>query len=179
MLNSSFQDSNGDGNPCGPGDLGVDEDFSEQFITDMVNTREMYLIPMLNVDGNRYDREVFCGPTAWENCPTSGWRKNLRDNTVTGVTPIPDVDEEPDPSCDGVDLNRNFQYEWGAPLGATGPLFPGMCYAGDAGPNNDVYNGPVDTVDQDGDNRHNEDQVDGNDDDAYGLIDEDLMVGKS
>ena len=48
-LNASFQDSNGDGNPCGPGDLGVDEDFSEQFITDMVNTREIYLIPMLNL----------------------------------------------------------------------------------------------------------------------------------
>ena len=175
MLNASHQDSNGDGNPCGPGDLGVDEDFSEQFITDMINTREMYLIPMLNVDGNRYDREVYCGPTAWENCPTSGWRKNLRDNTVTGVTPLPDVDEEVDPSCDGVDLNRNFQYEWGAPLGATGPLFPGMCYS-DSGANNDVYNGPVDTVDQDGDLRLNEDHVDGKDDDADGLIDEDLSL---
>ena len=64
-------------------------------------------------------------------------------------------------------------------MGATGPLFPGMCYAGDAGPNNDVYNGPVDTVDQDGDNRLNEDHVDGNDDDADGLIDEDWMGGNS
>ena len=178
MLNASHQDSNGDGNPCGPGDLGVDEDFSEQFITDMVNTREIYLIPMLNVDGNRYDREEYCGPTAWENCPTSGWRKNLRDNTVTGVTPIPDVDEEVDPSCDGVDLNRNYQFEWGAPLGATGPLFPGMCYS-DSGANNDVYNGPVDTVDNDGDLRLNEDHVDGKDDDADGLVDEDWMGGNS
>ena len=64
-------------------------------------------------------------------------------------------------------------------LGATGPLFPGMCYAGDAGANNDVYNGPVDTVDQDGDNRLNEDHVDGNDDDADGLIDEDWLGGNS
>ena len=55
-LNSSNQDYNGDGINCGPGDLGVDEDFSEQFITDMVNTREIYLIPMLNVDGVRFDR---------------------------------------------------------------------------------------------------------------------------
>ena len=29
--------------------------------------------------------------------------KNLRDNTVTGVTPLPDIDEQVDPSCDGVD----------------------------------------------------------------------------
>ena len=178
-LNESAQDSNGDGVPCGPGDLGVDEDFSEQFITDMINTREIYLIPMLNVDGNRYDREVYCGETAWENCRTSGWRKNLRDNTVTGVTPIPDIDEEPDPSCDGVDLNRNYQFEWGAPLGATGPLFPGMCYAGDAGANNDVYNGPVNYEDNDGDGLINEDHVDGKDDDADGQTDEDWMGGNS
>ena len=176
-LNSSNQDSNGDGVACGPGDLGVDEDFSEQFITDMINTREIYIIPMLNVDGNRYDREEYCGESAWENCRTSGWRKNLRDNTVTGVTPIPDVDEEVDEGCDGVDLNRNYQFEWGAPLGATGPLFPGMCYA--SGPNNDVYNGPVDTVDQDEDGKLNEDHVDGKDDDADGLTDEDWMGGNS
>ncbi len=178
-LNASAQDSNGDGNPCGPGDLGVDEDFSEQWITDLVNTREIYLIPMLNVDGNRYDREEYCGENAWETCPTSGWRKNLRDNTVTGVTPLPDIDEEVDPSCDGVDLNRNYQFEWGAPLGATGPLFPGMCYAGEAGANNDVYNGPVDTVDQDQDGRLNEDHVDGKDDDADGKVDEDWLGGNS
>ena len=182
-LNSSAQDSNGDGNPCGPGDLGVDEDFSEQWITDLVNTREIYLIPMLNVDGNIYDREVFMpeqcpGEEPWD-CGSAGWRKNLRDNTVTGVTPIPDIDQEPDSTCDGVDLNRNYQYEWGAPLGATGPLFPGMCYAGEAGANNDVYNGPVDDTDNDGDGQINEDHVDGKDDDADGLTDEDWWGGNS
>ena len=176
-LNLSFQDSNGDGNPCGPGDLGVDEDFSEQFITDMVNTREIYLIPMLNTDGHRYDMEEFCGETAWENCYRSGWRKNLRDNTHTGVTPIPDVDESVDPSCDGVDLNRNYQFEWGAPLGATGPIFPGFCYS--SGPNNDVYNGPVNLEDNDGDGFVNEDHGDGKDDDADGQIDEDWMGGNT
>ena len=107
-LDPSFQDSDGDGTPCGPGDLGVDEDFSEQKLHDLINAREIYIVPMLNVDGNRYDREVYCGPTAWENCATSGWRKNLRDNTVTGITPLPDLDEEVDESCDGVDLNRNY-----------------------------------------------------------------------
>lgn len=182
-LAPEWQDSNGDGKPCNPGDFGVDEDFSEVELTNLVNNREFYLIPMLNVDGNKYDREVWVadncdGGEAWENgCATSGWRKNLRDNTVTGVTPIPDPDEAVDPSCDGVDLNRNYQFEWGAPLGATGPLFPGMCYA--SGPNNDVYNGPVDTTDQDGDNRLNEDHVDGKDDDGDGLLDEDWLGGNS
>ena len=177
LLNATNQDSNGDGIACGPGDLGVDEDFSEQFITDLVNTREIYLIPMLNTDGVRYDMEEYCGPTAWENCYRSGWRKNLRDNTATGVTPLPDIDEEVDSSCDGVDLNRNYQFEWGAPLGATGPLFPGTCYAG--GPNNDVYNGPVNYEDNDGDGLVNEDHVDGKDDDADGKIDEDWLGGNS
>ena len=183
-LAEEFQDSNGDGDKCNAGDLGVDEDFSEQkWITDLINQREIYLIPLLNTDGVRYDHEVWVadncdGGEAWENgCATSGWRKNLRDNTVTGVTPIPDLDEEVDPSCDGVDLNRNYQYEWGAPLGATGPLFPGMCYAD--GANNDVYNGPVDSTDQDEDGRLNEDHVDGKDDDGDGLLDEDWLGGNS
>ncbi len=179
-LDASFQDSNGDGTACGPGDLGVDEDYSEQWITDLVNSREIYLIPMLNTDGNIYDRDVYMpgqcpGEEAWD-CSAAGWRKNLRDNTVTGVTPVPDLDESVDEGCDGVDLNRNYQFEWGAPLGATGPLFPGACYAGQ---NNDVYNGPVDDTDNDGDGQVNEDHVDGKDDDADGVTDEDWWGGNS
>ncbi|MDA8680144.1 M14 family zinc carboxypeptidase [Euryarchaeota archaeon] len=177
---TNYQDSNGDGTNCGPGDLGVDEDYSEQFITDLVNSREIYLIPMLNVDGNIYDRDVYMpgqcpNEDPWD-CSAAGWRKNLRDNTVTGVTPIPDLDETVDEGCDGVDLNRNYQFEWGAPLGATGPLFPGACYAGQ---NNDVYNGPVDDTDNDGDGQFNEDHVDGKDDDADGLTDEDWWGGNT
>ena len=57
---------------------------------------------MLNVDGNRYDREVYCGENAWETCPTSGWRKNLRDNTFDDLGPLPDMFEEVDEDCDGV-----------------------------------------------------------------------------
>ena len=186
-LDPSFQDSNGDGTPCGPGDLGVDEDYSEQFITDLVNSREIYLIPMLNTDGNIYDRDVYMpgqcpGEDPWD-CSAAGWRKNLRDNTVTGVTPIPDLDESVAEGCDGVALNRIYQFEWGAPLGATGPLFPGACYAGQ---NNDVYNGPVDNTDNDGDcvgaptpECVNEDHVDGKDDDGDGLTDEDWWGGNS
>ena len=181
-LDASFQDSNGDGTACGPGDLGVDEDYSEQFITDLVDSREIYLIPMLNVDGNIYDREVFCPAPAWESCPSGGWRKNLRDNTATGFTPIPDLQEEVDEDCDGVDLNRNYQFEWGAPLGATGPLIPGTCTPAEGeldGSNNDVYNGPVDDRDNDGDGQINEDHVDGKDDDADGVTDEDWWGGNS
>lgn len=182
-LAQEYRDSNGDGKECNPGDLGVDEDYSEQWITDLVNKREIYLIPMLNVDGNKYDREEFCVYPAWETCPSGGWRKNLRDNTYTGVTPFPDLQEKVDEDCDGVDLNRNYQFEWGAPLGATGPLIPGTCTPAEderAGiSNNDVYNGPVDDKDNDGDGQINEDHVDGKDDDADGLVDEDWWGGNS
>ena len=177
---TNYQDSNGDGTNCGPGDLGVDEDYSEQFITDLINTREIYLIPMLNVDGNIYDREVFCPAPAWESCPSGGWRKNLRNN---GPDLLPDFNEEVDEDCDGVDLNRNYQFEWGAPLGATVPLIPGTCtpsedeQAGIA--NNDVYTGPYDTQDNDGDGLINEDNVDGEDDDNDGRTDEDWAGGNS
>ena len=179
-LDTQYQDSNGDGNPCGPGDLGVDEDYSEQFITDLINTRELYIIPMLNVDGNIYDREVFCPAPAWESCPSGGWRKNLRNN---GPEPLPDFNEQVDEDCDGVDLNRNYQYEWGAPLGATVPLIPGTCTPSEderAGiTNNDVYTGPFDTQDNDGDGFINEDNVDGEDDDNDGRTDEDWAGGNS
>ena len=51
--------------------------------------------------------------------------------------------EQVDEDCDGVDLNRNYQFEWGAPLGATVPLIPGTCTPAEderAGiTNNDVY----------------------------------------
>ena len=179
-LASEYQDSNGDGTPCGPGDLGVDEDYSEQFITDLINTRELYVVPILNVDGNIYDREVFCPAPAWESCPSGGWRKNLRNN---GPELLPDPNEQVDEDCDGVDLNRNYQYEWGWPLGATVPLIPGTCTPAEdeqAGiTNNDVYTGPFDTRDNDGDGLINEDNVDGEDDDNDGQTDEDWAGGNS
>lgn len=179
-LRADLQDSNGDGTPCGAGDLGVDEDYSEQWITDLVNSREIYLIPMLNVDGNKYDREVFCPAPAWETCPSGGWRKNLRNN---GPEPLPDPNEQVDEDCDGVDLNRNYQFEWGWPLGATVPLIPGTCTPAEderAGiSNNDVYTGPFDTTDNDGDGLVNEDNVDGEDDDNDGKTDEDWAGGNS
>ncbi|MGY8755445.1 MAG: M14 family zinc carboxypeptidase [Candidatus Poseidoniales archaeon] len=40
-LAPEFQDSNGDGKACNPGDLGVDEDFSEVELTNLINQREI------------------------------------------------------------------------------------------------------------------------------------------
>jgi hypothetical protein len=80
-------------------------------------------------------------------------------------------------------LNRTYQYEWGGPLGATIPLVPGTCTPAEderAGiTNNDVYTGPFDTRDNDGDGAINEDNVDGEDDDNDGQTDEDWAGGNS
>lgn len=66
---------------------------SDQRITDLVNTTEMWFIPVANPDG--YDFTFEEGQRLW--------RKNLRDNDGDGFI-VPG---------DGVDLNRNFPTRWG------------------------------------------------------------------
>ena len=179
-LDPKYQDSNGDGKACNPGDFGVDEDSSEVELTNLINNREIYLVPLLNVDGFIYDQTVFCPAPAWESCPTGGWRKNLRNN---GPEFLPDQNEQVDEDCDGVDLNRNYQYEWGFPTQGTRPGAPGTCTPAEderAGiANNDVYTGPFDLRDNDGDGLIDEDNVDGEDDDNDNQVDEDWMGGNS
>ncbi|GGM04741.1 M14 family metallopeptidase [Micromonospora yangpuensis] len=64
-----------------------------QEITRLVNTTELWFLPVLNPDG--YDHTFTPGNRLW--------RKNLRDNDGDGQIT----------SVDGVDLNRNFDYKWG------------------------------------------------------------------
>lgn len=76
-------------------------------VTNLVHQREIWVIPDLNPDGDVYDVE-------------SGyyrfWRKNRRPN--------------PDGSF-GVDLNRNFGYQWGC-CGGSSPDPPDATYRGPA-----------------------------------------------
>ncbi len=66
-------------------------------VTYLVDNREIYFIPVVNPDGYEYNHLTN---------PNGGgmWRKNKRDNNNSGVF---------ETSLDGVDLNRNFGYEWG------------------------------------------------------------------
>jgi zinc carboxypeptidase/immune inhibitor InhA-like protein len=61
-------------------------------VTDLVNTRELWFMPVSNPDGYQYtfDAERL-------------WRKNLRDNDGDGQIS----------NADGVDLNRNYDISWG------------------------------------------------------------------
>ena len=64
-------------------------------IKSLVDNTEMYFVPMVNPDGYNYNQSTN---------PNGGgmWRKNRRDND--GIV-----------SHMGVDLNRNYGYEWGGP----------------------------------------------------------------
>ncbi len=62
-------------------------------VTELLNSRRLYFIPIVNPDGYVYNESS-----------DGYWRKNKRDNDNDGIF------EEND---DGVDLNRNFSYQWG------------------------------------------------------------------
>ncbi|MFQ5674603.1 MAG: M14 family zinc carboxypeptidase [bacterium] len=64
-------------------------------ITRWVDSIEIWLVPVVNPDGYKY---IFDNDLRFP-----WWRKNLRDNDGDGVF---------DPLYDGVDLNRNYDYNW-------------------------------------------------------------------
>ncbi|MCU0501145.1 MAG: Ig-like domain-containing protein [Anaerolineae bacterium] len=76
-------------------------------LTNLVNTREIWVLPNINPDGGEYDIES--GFYRW-------WRKNRRPN--------------PDGSY-GVDLNRNYGYRWGC-CGGSSDIPDSLLYRGPA-----------------------------------------------
>ena len=89
----------------------------------------------MNPDGYNYDRED----------PSRFWRKNMRDN---------DENDRYGDECDGVDINRNYPMEWshntqGQAL--IGDDLDPEFTVDDDNPCSDVYHGPRDFFDDDGD----------------------------
>jgi len=84
-------------------------------LTYLVNSREIWFVPVVNPDGYEYNRQ------AWINTGSFGlWRKNLRDNNGDfAIT-----------SADGVDLNRNFGYRWGHDNIGSSPTASSQTYRG-------------------------------------------------
>ena len=70
---------------------------TNEMATYIVDNREIWFVPILNIDGYVYNQEI---------APNGGgmWRKNKRDN---------DENNNFSPNNDGVDLNRNYGYGWG------------------------------------------------------------------
>jgi murein tripeptide amidase MpaA len=70
----------------------VDNYGSNATVTNLVNTRELWFMPVANPDGYQYTFES-----------ERLWRKNLHDNDADGQIT----------NADGVDLNRNYDMNWG------------------------------------------------------------------
>ena len=150
----------------------IDEDPSQGRVDYLIENREIWIVPMLNPDGVAYDHTI--------SQPGSGggWRKNLRNN-------IPPYTDDFDPDNDGVDLNRNYPYMWWANRKGSVINPDGVVVTADsANPSSDLYRGPSDRNNQDGDSgtmglvpRVDEDPVDGIDNDGDGKVDEDRDGG--
>ncbi len=67
----------------------------DPLITHAVDSLEIQVLPLWNVDGHDIVMSL----------QDTSWRKNLRDNDNDGELDLEN-------RCDGVDLNRNFNYRW-------------------------------------------------------------------
>ncbi|MFB4266790.1 M14 family zinc carboxypeptidase [Nonomuraea sp. GTA35] len=85
---------------------------SDAELTQLVNTTELWFLPVANPDG--YDHTFTPGNRLW--------RKNLRDNDGDGQIT----------SNDGVDPNRNFAYKWRYDDEGSSSLFSSQTYRGAA-----------------------------------------------
>jgi hypothetical protein len=81
---------------------------TDPIVTQLVDSRQIWFVPIVNPDGVVYNETI---------SPAGGgmWRKNRRINEGSG--------------CVGVDLNRNYDYQWVGPGSSTDPC-------------NDLYRGP-------------------------------------
>lgn len=82
-------------------------------ITKLVNTVDLWFLPVVNVDGYDY---------TFASEDTRLWRKNLRDNDGDGVLE----------AGEGVDLNRNFPHKWGYDNEGSSPVPASETYRGTA-----------------------------------------------
>ena len=104
-----------------------------------VNGLEMWFVPMCNPDGHTYDGYASSGNEGW-------WRKNCRDVLSDGF------DDWGDGNGDGIDLNRNFTYQWGYDDWGSSPDWSDQTYRG-ASPGSEAETQAVmNLVDQQGGN---------------------------
>ncbi|NIA31675.1 MAG: hypothetical protein GWP06_17420, partial [Actinobacteria bacterium] len=102
----------------------IDNYGTDPYVTHLVNNREIWIIPTMNPDGHEY---VFTGhiEVAIHYTPSDPiwWRKNMRDNNNTGVFEW---------GFDGVDLNRNFGFNWGYDNSGSSPDPERSTYRGES-----------------------------------------------
>lgn len=84
---------------------------TDPFIQYLVDNTQLYFIPVINADGYVYNQT---------NSPGGGgmWRKNRTDNGI--------------PGCEGIDLNRNYSFQWGLDDIGSSPDPCGETYRGES-----------------------------------------------
>jgi len=88
---------------------------SDPTATYLLENRVLYICPVVNPDG--YFRNQTTNPTGG-----GLWRKNLRDNDASGTVN----------SLDGVDINRNYGFQWGLDNVGSSGSFSSETYRGPA-----------------------------------------------
>lgn len=83
---------------------------SDSVVTHLVNDREMFFIPILNPDGYVYNESIAPGGGGM-------WRKNRQLNSDGSI---------------GVDLNRNYGFNWGWDNSGSSPIGSSETYRGDS-----------------------------------------------
>ncbi|MFH1069824.1 MAG: M14 family zinc carboxypeptidase [Candidatus Glassbacteria bacterium] len=77
-------------------------------VTELVDGRDLYFIPLVNPDGYEINWQTYQSQSGF-----GLWRKNGRDNNGDSVLTIVE---------DGVDLNRNFDFQWGFDITGSSPF---------------------------------------------------------
>jgi len=98
----------------------------ENYATDpsvayIVDNFELHFVPCVNPDGYLVVEDGFSVNTNGTPNFGSFWRKNKRDNNGNGVF---------DPNVDGVDLNRNYGYQWAYDNDGSSPNVSSDTYRG-------------------------------------------------
>ena len=86
-------------------------------ITWMVDTHQIWVVPMLNPDGTEYTLNV------------ESWRKNRSPNYISEASPGP-INPQIYPTSYGTDLNRNYDIAWGDPGGSSPIVQRSSTYSG-------------------------------------------------
>jgi hypothetical protein len=82
----------------------------DPFATYLLEKRRLYIVPIVNPDGYAMNESTYFSSGGFA---FGFWRKNCRDNNLNGFT---------DEDSDGVDLNRNFPYQWGGSGASANPI---------------------------------------------------------
>lgn len=93
----------------------------------LVDHLQIWIMPVANPDGLDYSQQV----SNFQETPARLWRKNRRPITVPGCS-----------SGIGVDLNRNYNYEWRLPQDQPCPNYADDIGGSDDG-NSEIYRGPT------------------------------------